>query len=44
MWNLHIQEFLVSIEGKGIAHSAIVMYFDWPKVVLAEMFLGVCMK
>lgn len=48
MWNLHIQEFLVSIEGKGIAQSskipAIVMYFDWPKVVLAEMFLGVCMK
>lgn len=48
MWNLHIQEFLVSIEGKGIAQSskisAIVMYFDWPKMVLSEMFLGVCMK
>lgn len=44
-WNFHVQEFLVSIEGKGVAQSskipAIVMYFDWPKVVLSEMFLGV---
>lgn len=43
-----MQEFLVSVEGKGIAQSrripAIVMYFDWPNMVLSEMFLGVCMK
>lgn len=42
------KEVLGSIEGKGIAQSseipAIVMYFHWPKVVLSELFLGVCMK
>lgn len=44
----YTQEFLGSTERKGISQSskipAIVMYFDWPKVVLSELFLGVCMK